>query len=229
MDLCRSCTSCCEHRRAPSKPKLHPWVMPEKPWSRLQIDHAINFMGRNWLVITDTYTKYSCIHPTGSVSTKSTVEMLEEDFAHFGYPHAIVSDNATSFTSEEFQVYCKQRGIVHLTGAPYHPSTNGVAERLIQTFKQALRESSKSPNAALVEFLMHYRRTSTSSGYSPSELLNSRQMRTIVDTLLPSPFHMAQSKMKKPNKTISKLSHQFQVGDACYALYFGPRRNQDPR
>ena len=76
---------------------------------------------------------------------------------------------------------------------------------------------------------MHYRRTPTSSGYSPSELLNSRQMRTIVDTLLPSPLHMAQSKVKKPNKTISKLSHQFQVGDAFYALYFGSRRDQDPR
>ena len=114
-------------------------------------------------------------------------------------------------------------------GAPYHSLTNEAAERLIQTFKQTLRKSFKSPKAALVEFLMHYRRTQTSSGYSPSELLNSKQMPTIVDTLLPSPFRMAQSKMKKPNKTISKLSHQFQVGDACYASYFGPRRNQDPR
>ena len=54
-------------------------------------------------------------------------------------------------------------------------------------------------------------------------------MRTIVNTLLPSPLYIAQSKMKKPNNTISKLSRQFQVGDACYALYFGPRENQDPR
>ena len=35
--------------------------------------------------------------------------------------------------------------------------------------------------------------------------------------------------MKKSNNTISKLSRQFQVGDACYVLYFGPRENQDPR
>ena len=83
MDLCRSCTSCCEHRRVPSKPEIHLWVMPEKPWSRLHIDHAINFMGHYWLVITDAYIKYPCIHPTGSVSTKSTIELLEEYFAHF--------------------------------------------------------------------------------------------------------------------------------------------------
>ena len=112
-------------------------------------------------------------HSTSSVSTKSAIELLEKDFAHFGYPHAIVSDNTTSFTSEEFQDYCKQRGIVHLTGPPYHLATNGTAERLIQTFKQSLRKSSKSPKAALVEFLLQYRRTPTSSGYSPSELLIS--------------------------------------------------------
>ena len=154
MDLCHSCTSCCEHGSAPSKAELHPWVMPEKLWSRLHIDHTMNFMGHNWLVITDAYTKYLCIHPTGFVSTKSTIELLEEDFVHFGYPHAIVSDNAMSFTSEEFQDYCKHRGIVHLTVVPYYSSTNEAAERLIQTFKQALRK--KSPKAALVEFLMHY-------------------------------------------------------------------------
>ena len=57
--------------------------------------------------------------------------------------------------------------------------------------KQALRKSSKSPKAALVEFFMDFRRTPTSSGYSPRELLNNRQMRTIVDTLLPSPLHIA--------------------------------------
>jgi len=33
-------------------------MLPEKPWSRLHIDHAINFLGFNWLVVTDAYTKY---------------------------------------------------------------------------------------------------------------------------------------------------------------------------
>ena len=78
-------------------------------------------MGQNWLVVIDAYTKYPCIHPTSSVSTKATIDLLEEDFAHFGYPHSIVSDNATSFTPDELQNYCKERNIVHLTGAPYYP------------------------------------------------------------------------------------------------------------
>ena len=109
--------------------------------------------------IIDAYSKYPCIHPNTSTSTKSTTELLEQDFAHFVYPHTIVhvSDNATSFSSEEFQAWCRERGITHLTGAPYHPATSGAAERLVQTFKQALCKSSLAPQAALQEFLMQYR------------------------------------------------------------------------
>ena len=229
VDMCRGCVTCAEHQNAPPRSPVHPWILPEKPWSRLHIDHAINFMGQNWLVVTDAYTKYPCIHSTTSVSSKSTIDLLEEDFAHFGYPHSIVSDNATSFTSEEFQTFCKDKGIVHLTGAPYHPATNGAAERLIQTFKQAVRKSSSSPKKATLEFLMQYRRTPTTSGYSPSELLNNRQLRTKIDTLIPSPAHIAQGKLKVNNPSETKRNHMFKVGDHCYTLHFGPRRNQEPR
>ena len=57
------------------------------------------------------------------------------DFEHFGYPHTIVTDNATTFFSGEFQDWCKAQVIVHLTRAPYHPASNGAAERLVQSFK----------------------------------------------------------------------------------------------
>ncbi|CAM1297651.1 Uncharacterised protein r2_g703 [Pycnogonum litorale] len=112
----RRCEACGEHQNKPSKPAVHPWMLPEKPWSRLHLDHAINFMGSNWLVITDAYSKYPCIHTTPSVSTRATIDLLEEDFAHFGFPHTLVTDNASSFKSEEFQSWCQERGITHLTG-----------------------------------------------------------------------------------------------------------------
>ena len=42
----RRCDSCGEHQNKPSKPPVHPWMLPEKPWSRLHLDHAINFTNR---------------------------------------------------------------------------------------------------------------------------------------------------------------------------------------
>ena len=172
-DLCRKCTSCGQFQNKPDKPSIHPWMMPEKPWSRLHLDHAINFLGRNWLVLVDAYSKYPCIHPTTSMS-------------------------------QEFQAWCKQRGIVHLTGAPYHPATNGAAERLIQSFKQALRKSSLPPKEALQEFLMQYRRIPFASGLSPSELLNGRRIRTKIDTLEDSQDKRASIQILKTRKWFRK-------------------------
>ena len=93
MNQCHRCSTCAEHHNMPAN---HPWMVPEKPWSRLHLDHAINFMGTNWLVLIDAYSKYPCIHPVSSTSTKVITELLEHDFTSFGYPHTVVTDNATS-------------------------------------------------------------------------------------------------------------------------------------
>ena len=236
-DTCRCCTACAEHQNRPPQPANHPWMMPDKPWSRIHIDHAINFMGSNWLIVTDAYSKYPCIHQTSSTSTKATTTLLEEDFAHFGYPHTIVTDNATTFSSAEFQEWCHYRGIKHLTGAPYHPATNGAAERLVQSFKQSLKKSKLPPRPALQEFLMQYRRTPLNTGFSPSQLLNGRQIRTKIDALLPSPAHIAQERQatdatksqQKEQSTVQHVRTRYSVGTPCYALYCGPRHTNSPR
>ena len=237
MDMCRSCHACMEHQNNPPQAPIHPWMMPEKCWSRIHIDHAVNFMGHTWLVLVDAYSKYPIVHATSSTSSKATIQLLEEDFAHFGFPHTIVSDNATSFTSEEFQEWCSERGITHLSGAPYHPATNGAAERLVQSFKSSLRKSSLPPKSALQEFLMIYRRTPLPSGMSPSELLNGRQIRTKIDVLVPSHLHIAQGMQchnayksgKKSPATISKVLHEYKVGRPVYVSHYGRKIDKTPR
>ena len=178
-------------------------------------------MGSNWLVLTDAYSKYPCIHPTTSVSAKATIGILEQEFAHFGYPLTLVTDNAPAFKSEEFQVWCKSNGITHLSGAPYHPTTNGAAERLIQTFKQALRKSELPPRKALNQFLMQFRRMpNSSSGYSPSELLNSRQLRTKIDLFWPVPAQIMQERQQSTLKN-GRERNNFRPQDKVFATLYG--------
>ena len=122
----------------------------------LRVDHAINFLGSHWLVFIDAYFKYPCINPTISMSTRSPTEQLEQEFTHFGYrTHTLVSDNATSFSSEAGVM----REALATSQVHHHPTTNGAAERLVQAFKQVLSMSSLPPRAALQEFAMQYRRT----------------------------------------------------------------------
>ena len=50
-----------------------------------------------------------------------------------------VSDNGPQFVSEEFAKFMKSNGIHHIRSAPYHAATNGLAERMVETFKNSLK------------------------------------------------------------------------------------------
>ena len=95
--------------------------------------------------------------PVNSTSSSATIEVLRDLFARFGIPKKLVSDNSAQFVSEEFQAFIRSNGIRHITSATYHPATNGLAERAVQTSKQALRsvyQSSKPVKEKLAKFLI---------------------------------------------------------------------------
>ena len=95
-----------------------------------------------------------------STTSAKTTEMLRSVFARNGLPEILVSDNGPQFTSEEFDQFTKTNGIKRLRSARYHPATNGLAERFVQTFKQSLRAmkwEASSIERKLAYFLMAYR------------------------------------------------------------------------
>ena len=110
-------------------------------------------------------------------------------FSRCGLPKQLVSDNGPQFTSEAFATFMKANGIKHTRSAPYHPSTNGLAERFIQSMKQALKASlsnGKSLEQRLCSFLLLYRNTTHSTtGATPSFLFLKREVRTRFDLLKP--------------------------------------------
>ena len=53
------------------------------------------------------------------------------DLCFPGIPYLIVTDNGPQFTETEFKQFCIGNGIKHTLTAPYHPSTNGEAERFV--------------------------------------------------------------------------------------------------
>ena len=62
--------------------------------------------------------------------------------ARFGLPKLLVPDNGTCFTSSDFSEFTSRNGIKHLRIAPYHPSSNGQAERTVQIFKLGMKKQS---------------------------------------------------------------------------------------
>ena len=56
-------------------------------------------------------------------------------------PEVIVSDNAANFTSDAWvRAVFEKNGVKHVRTPPYHPSSNGLAERAVQTFKEGMRK-----------------------------------------------------------------------------------------
>ncbi|KAL0148659.1 hypothetical protein M9458_055986, partial [Cirrhinus mrigala] len=134
----KACRTCQMSRHAPTKAKVHPWDWTTKRWSRLHIDFAGPFQGKVFLIVVDAHSKWLEVSLISSMSSSAVINTLRLLFATHGLPDVIVSDNGTAFTSSEFQEFAERNGIRHVTTAPYHPSSNGQAERMVQTTKEAL-------------------------------------------------------------------------------------------
>lgn len=133
-------------------------------------------------------------------------------------PVTLVSDNGTQFTSAEFADFCASNGIEHLTTAPFHPQSNGQAERFVDTFKRAvkkIREGRGSIQHALDIFLLTYRSTPNRAlpdQKSPSEIMFGRKIRTCLELLRPPPI-----RTPVPTSDDLKKSRSFSRNDPVYA------------
>ena len=135
----QKCEACQVMRNAPAPAPLHPWLWPSKPWQRIHVDFAGSVEGKMFLLVVDAHSKW----PVEMNSTTPTqiITELRQLFAAHGLPTQLVSNNGPQFTSEEFATFRKKNGVKHIRCSPYHPTSNGLAERLVQNFKKAMKAS----------------------------------------------------------------------------------------
>lgn len=147
---------------SPPTAPLHPWELPDKPWTRLHVDYAGPFLGKFFLVIIDAHSKWLHVYPVTTATSHGTIEKLRQSFSVHGMPEMLVSDNATCFTSAEFAGFMSKNGIKHVTLAPFHLPSNGLAERAVHTFKGGMKRrqgGNESLETKVSRFLFSYRIT----------------------------------------------------------------------
>ena len=211
----RSCNQCTMNNCKPLQPKLV-WPGPGKTWSRLHIDYCGPIENHYFLIIVDAHSKFIDIHSCSSMTSRGTIECLRKSFANFGIPDCIVSDNAAYFVSEEIRSFYARNNISLKNSVPFHPASNGLAERGVRTFKEGMRKfSSGSLNTRLCRFLYNYRRTIHSgTKQSPDEIMFNRKFKSLLDV-------KSSLGGEKDHEFLPSGPDRYQVGISVFAKNYG--------
>ena len=137
---------------------------------RIHVDYAGPFLSEMFLLIVDAHSKWMDIYLVKSATSQDTIEKLQQSFSVFGLPKMLVSDKGTCFISAEVETFMKQNGIDHVRSAPFHPSSNGLAVRTVQTFKERMKKvKGDTLQSRLSRLLFSYRITPhATTGLSPA-------------------------------------------------------------
>ena len=219
--LVKDCAVCQQNQRNPSKSPAHHWEYPTSPWERIHVDHAGPINGKNFLVVVDSHSKWIEADLVKSTDSKSAIAVLRRHFATHGLPRVLVSDNGTGFSSQEFTEFLKSNGVKHLFSAPYHPSSNGQAERTVRTLKEALKSLKEGDTEAqLCRFLFKYRITpQTMTGVSPADLLVGRRLRSALSLLKPD--LVSSMREKQLGASESKKCRSFEIDQPVLIKNYG--------
>ena len=181
-ELARGCSGCQRVQHAPKSSPLHPWEWPSTHWQRIHVAYAGPFLGMIFLVIV----------------IRSDYDALDNSFQdYWSTPRSIWKKRVAWVVGQRQWATIHCRGIpvisedewskTDITSAPYHPATNGLAERFVQTMKQSLTSMTKeqgSTQTKLSRFLIKYRHTPHSkTGETPAALFMGRSPRTRLDLI----------------------------------------------
>ena len=127
------------------------------------------------------------------------------------------------FTSDDFEQFCKANGIKLVKWSPYHPSSNGLAERAVQTEKAGLKKTTGNLEYRLCNLLTRYRVTPQSTtGQTPAEFVLKTPPSTRLDLLRPPIQNRVIQKQAndKQGHDAYAAERTFRVGDTVWAMNF---------
>ena len=153
----------------------------ERPGHRVTGDPRDTVVGAGWEVAhvaIDDHSRVAFVQMHEDETKEAAVAFLKAAVAHYKAlgvsVKRLITDNGSAYRSRLFERTCKALGIKHTFTRPYHPQTNGKAERFIQTCLREwaygrVWENSAERTAWLPAFLRYYntRRPHSALGNKP--------------------------------------------------------------
>ena len=183
--LVKRCDECCKSKNY-SKKIPTSWPEETQKWSRVHIDLAGPLDGGHMaLVLVDAFSRWPEVHLMSSTTATEVMKRLRRTFSQEGVPNTLVSDNGPQFACEEMEKWLSHIGCKHILTPPYHPRSNGLAERFVRTLKNHIRcGRGKDLQSVVDRFLLQYRNSSHSTtGVAPAVLMRGKLLRSPITAL----------------------------------------------
>ena len=192
------CTQCQKSKPAPSRAHGHlQKVITGAPLDIVAVDILSGLPtssegSKYILVLTDYFTKWSEAYALPDAEAHTCMSaMYNGFFSRFGMPRQLHSDQGKNFESKLIHELCLLAGIEKSKTTPFHPRSDGQAERLNRTLLQMLRTTATDHvnnwPSYLPTVLSAYRMTVHSvTGITPNMAMLGREVLTPV-TLIAQP------------------------------------------
>ena len=173
------------------------------------------------LVMVDHFTRWPVVYAVNNIEADTVAEKVQ-DFIHtYGCPENLLSDRGSHFTAELIKSLCKQMGVKKIYTCAFHPSSNGLNERLNGTLFQGVKMYvSKRPTTwdiHLDALVFAYRTTPHSiTQYTPAFLMYGRELTSPLDMNPPTnlyttdPIKEMQNERRIAYETIKDLTSKEQ-------------------
>ena len=195
-----NCRKCIQYEANSQLPPMQPIICTE-PMELVHIDYvgmevtiATNkkLVVKHVLVVVDHFTRYVQAFITKNHMARTTARVLyNNNFSVFGFPQCLMSDQGTEFCGKVIAAMCSLLGVEKIRTTPYHPQTNGSAERVHQMLQRMIGkldpEKRKKWPTHIGSIIIVYNSTrSLVTGYSLYYLMFGRRPRLPIDLLFPT-------------------------------------------
>jgi Integrase zinc binding domain/Integrase core domain len=133
----KTCQQCACHSRAESKTSFSDWprARATENFERCHIDF-FHLFGQVYFLLIDARSKWIEVEKMSTTTAGDVIGVIRAVLARFGLIVTLVADNGPPFGAEEFTKFLKNNNIRLEHSPPYHPESNGLAKRAMQTCKQ---------------------------------------------------------------------------------------------
>ena len=187
-----SCAECQEYLPSQAQEPLCSETIPSVPFEEVSTD-LFSESGQSFLVMTDLFTGWPQVYRWyNDPTTRQVVNVLKHWFSSTGIPLRLKSDNGPQYSSDEFNQFCTEWHITHVTSTPYYAQSNSHAELCVKQIKRLVQKvGTDIYSDKFLRGMLEIRNTPRSHGKSPAELLYHQPMRSHVPSIPPTPSPQA--------------------------------------